>query len=663
MSYVIGEHYYTASKYKNGFYTLDNSAFLNSKEIEDLEKFGIYKAPPGLNSNPNDDEIKSLFPVNFSFYKLPAPSNKFVYLRSEYTGRTNHTPDRYGNYFSHSVILKDTSPTFPASFLFDQFSFKERFAIEEDEMFQPKLEEKEININIDLMKIVSDFNHFCSFFGKEQNLSIFVKVLDLLTDGFLAKKEHTIIICANSDTLKDLILSINFFLPLAIANQISFATYLNNPKGYPFQIVGIIPECGIPSLDPNYDTLIDASLPFEYEAKNDYSKFLFEIIKDKSEGSFNQWQDLNNSIIYEFEITEASTRLNAPILFYDFVNAPTNKNIQDFKALLNANIPLEKESKLKQVTAEKNPQLLMEYIIEDLKRKIGLCCILKEKKDVFIKIYLEYFASSEHFRQNCLIQIADEFIDLSGNEKSEATLFILRTANFSHVISSEWLRQKIQEADEYFSDEYFSFDSRDFEARIESIKILNEKFELKAFQESIPNIMKLKLFDDMRKSAQEDDFVRKIRKHHDFFAKATDKEKTELLLLAFNHDAYFFKGKFCNFDNYINIVKDYLPERQSEFWYRFFDNNSQSFNRGSNPNKHSLHYLKKKFVSLIFLNQNENHLLFSKLKLDDEYTIRWIEEDIREHSTREAVLQTFAEAFNKSNIIEKSSFWNLFKFK
>ena len=106
-----------------------------------------------------------------------------------------------------------------------------------------------------------------------------------------------------------------------------------------------------------------------------------------------------------------------------------------------------------------------------------------------------------------------------------------------------------------------------------------------------------------------------------------------------------------------------MHEQQADFWSRFFDNSNRSFNRDNNPKKHSLDYLKKKFVSFIFINQNENHELFSKLKLEDEYTIRWIEEDIRENTTREAVLQTFAEAFNNYTTVRQSSFWSFFRKK
>ena len=124
-NYIIGEHYYTTSKFKNGLFTLDQAKFLNADEVDALEKSGVYQTASGLNNNPTDEEINSDFPITFAFYKLPS-SGRFVYLRSQYTGRANHTPDRFGNFFSHSVILKESQPASPASFFFNQFenSFK-----------------------------------------------------------------------------------------------------------------------------------------------------------------------------------------------------------------------------------------------------------------------------------------------------------------------------------------------------------------------------------------------------------------------------------------------------------------------------------------------------------------------------------------------------------
>jgi hypothetical protein len=656
ITYNIGEHYYTASKFKNGFDTLDYSKFLSTDEVRLISQLALYKAADGLSNSPSQEEINEKFPVNIAFIRLPTVPNRFVYLHSNYTGKANHTPDRDGNYFSHSVILKDKDPLCPAVYLFDKFSFQTKLTIEQDELYQTKLNESTLDIDDDDLRVCNQyFLKYCNELIEDASIQLFAKLLDLIVDGKLAVRTNRITICGEHKKIQKVILALNFFLPQHLANKISFATYVNDPTGTPFQITGIIPECGITSLSDSSHSLIDATSKVQHEPKNDYTKFILEIIGLKSTIALDEWRKYNKSTLNEFFVSEPDIRLNSPIRFYNFIKDPLSKNILDFKELINSNLPLEKEQELKRITAEINQDLYLNFVIEELRKISGNSFTFIEKKHVFQQIYLEHLENNNSFRQNCLPQILDIFREISGSDKSEACLFILLTAKCTDVHPPSWLNEVFQLADEYFAPEYMTI-----EDKLEPVRTLNEKYNLKIYQESIPNIMKVKSFDDIRKAAEKDDFVRNIRNYKDFLNKASDKEKLELLLLGFNHDAYFFKTKFQNFDNYIKVVKDYLPAHQPEFWFRFFENN-RNFNKESNPKKHSIDYLKKKFVSLIFINQIENHDLFSKINLEDSYTIRWIEEEIREKTTREAVLQTFAEAFKDYSAIKQSPFWNFFK--
>jgi hypothetical protein len=650
--YIVGEHYYTTSKFKNGLHTLDNSKFLSADEVDSLEKLGVYQTASGLNNNPTDAEIENNFPVNIAFFKLPVQPNRFVYLHSKYTGRANHTPDRFGNFFSHSVILKDAQPDFSAIHFFNQFDFKKEFTIQEDENFKPYLVEREIQVDVRMPS--QTFFNFCNFFTQEKNLEVFATVIDSIVNGALNAKGSNITICGEREKIREIILAVNFFLPQHIANKISFATYVNNPSRYPFQLTGIIPECGITTLDSRYYTLINVDSVSNYEPKHDYTKFLVNAINDKSDSSFEQWKALNAEL-KSLGITEPNSRLNAPIAYQEFVSEIFLKKIQDLRNLLSMNLPSEKVLELKKITIEKNPELYLEFVLDELKSAKTRAYTFNEKRDAYSRVYLEHFENNKQFRENYLSYLVDVFREgLSATEKSQASLHILSTSNCNDI-TPNWINERLQEADFFFENEFI-----DIEQRVDEIKMLNEKYNLNLFQNSIPNIMKIKSFDDIRKAAEKDDFVRGIKKHNAFLIDASDKEIFEVLLLGFNHDSNFMKGNFQDFENYISIIKKYLPEQQEEFWFRFFDSN-RSFNKENNPKKHSLDYLKKRFVSLLFLNQHDNLNLFSKLRLEDEYTIRWIEEDIREHTKKEAVLQTFAEAFSNYNSVRNSSFWSIFR--
>lgn len=649
--YIVGEHYYTTSKFRNGLHTLDNSKFLSTDEVDSLEKSGVYQTASGLNNNPTDEEIETNFPVNIAFYKLPNQPNRFVYLHSNYTGRANHTPDRFGNFFSHSVILKDVQPDFPAVHFFNQFNFKNEFTLQEDEIFKPSLEEREIQVDVKLLS--QTFFSFCNFFTKENNLEIFANVIDIIVSGTLSTKGSGITICGEKERIREIILAVNFFLPQHIANKISFATYVNNPSRYPFQLTGIIPECGITNLDSRYYTLINVATTLSYQPKHDYTKFLVNVINEKSDSSFERWKVLNSEL-KSLEINEPNSRLNAPIAYQNFVSEISFKQISDLRNLLLMNLPAEKVTELKKITIDKNPDLYLKFVLDELRSAKSRAYLFNEKRDAYSRVYLEHFNNNKQFRENYLSYLVDEFREgLSATEKSQASLHILSTSN-CNGLTPNWINERFQEADYFFEYEI------DIEQKVDAIKILNEKYNLYTYQNSIPNIMKIKSFDDIRKAAEKDDFLRGIKKYDSFLSAASDKEKFEVLLLGFNHDANFMKGEFQDFENYISIVKRYLPEQQEEFWFRFFESN-RSFNKENNPKKHSLDYLKKRFVSLIFLKQHDNLTLFGKLRLEDEYTIRWIEEDIREHTNKEAILQTFAEAFNNYTSVRNSSFWNIFR--
>lgn len=655
-NYIIGEHYYTTSKFKNGLFTLDQAKFLNADEVDALEKSGVYQTASGLNNNPTDEEIKSDFPITLAFYKLPS-SGRFVYLRSQYTGRANHTPDRFGNFFSHSVILKESQPASPASFFFNQFenSFKKDFSIQEDENFKPQLTEREIQIDSQYVTAFSHgFNHFCGFLQKENNLKIFSKVLDLIVDGILTTKGNNITICAGKEQVREIILAVNFFLPQHIANKISFATYVNNPNRYPFQLTGIIPECSITSLDSRYYTLVDTNPNFDHEAKHDYTKFLVEVINEKSDQSFERWKELNNEI-KALGISEPNSRLNAPISFRNFVRDIQQKEIQDFKNLLSLNLPMEKVNELKKITLEKNPELYLKYVLSEMKNAKSRATWFNEKRDAYSKIYFDHFENNNFFRENYLPYLVEEFREgLSATERSQASLHVILTSNCKGITTKDWLNERFQEADYWFENEF-----TDIEQKLEPVKNLNENYELSTFQEIIPNIMKVKSFDDIRKAAEKGNFFNFLDKNEKLFSELKDSEKQTAFLIAMNSENR--KGQFdLTFNKYIRKIEKYFKENDSDFWVLFFEKN-KNWNPNNEFNKHTLDFLKKKFVASIFHSELYRFELYEKLNLDS-YSKKWIQEDITEYAKKESIIEKFYEKFENDLEIRNSKGFDLFKY-
>jgi len=624
ITYLVGEHYYTTSKFKNGLFTIDHSAFLTPEEVNNLERSGVYQAPAHLNANPSDQEIEVDFPVNFALYKLPAPSNKFVYLHSKYTGRANHTPDRFGNFFSHSIILKSGEPELPAISVVEEVGFKTKFPIDEDKDYHPALTERVISV--DETALFSNFTYLSKFLTNG-NIAVFAKVLDLIVDGSLATRGNNITINGAKERVQLLILAVNFFLPQHIANKISFATYVNNPKNYPFQLTGIVPECGIKVLDPKYYTLIDANKPLDYIAKHIYTKRLLHIINENSYQSYEQWAALNSALKHDFAVTEASIALNLPALYSDFVSNPQSRTVPELKTLIASKLPLTKLIELRGILSRDYPQLYIDFIIDEFNAKLSRTAMFTDKKTAFGNCYIEHFETNESFRIKYLPDFVRHFQGVaSEGEKSELSLFALTFADGRDVELESWLDGLLADADPYFA----TFN----ESKIETVRKLHEKYNLDNRQ-SIPNIIKVKTFDEIRSAASHSHFLEKMPQHATFFGSLSKEQKIEILLRAFNNDMDLSKGKFKNISGHIALIREYMRDYQPEFWFAFLVNNPR-YGQHSTFKNPSLNYLQKDFVARVFLTQPTDAQsftnLFNKLSINDDYAIRWIEEEVKENA-------------------------------
>ncbi len=313
MNLIFDQHYYTASFHKAGFHTIDSSNNLSIQEISELENLGYYKPPFGLKDKPSNEEIESGFPINISFYRLK--SGRFVYLHSKFTGRENHVPSRYGNFFTHSLILpNDQDPDFAATCILgskQKFPFKQSLPIEEDKTYVQHLKTISVGIENSVPEIKESFNEFCLFLNKADKIFIFQQIIDLIVTGWYSHKGTNITICDTKDNLGNWVLAINYLLPQNISNQISFASYVYHPNDVPFRLTGVMPENEIGKLDTKYFKLIDARNSFSnYKCLTSFSSYLSDVIQNKD---FSSWQNANEKAkqlnIQRFEelnfITEA----------------------------------------------------------------------------------------------------------------------------------------------------------------------------------------------------------------------------------------------------------------------------------------------------------------------------------------------------------------------
>lgn len=288
----IDQHYYTSSSTMGGLSTLDSSNGLSQAEISHLENHIIYTPPIGLLSVSEKSDIERLFPKNISFFRLK--NNRFVYLHSTYTGRSNHTPNRFGNFFSHSIILEENAPPsfFAVSILppsnnflakmagtdYKPFLFKQSFPIDEDISYRHSLEQVTLSID-DSAKITEHFfDAFCDFINVPNRTSFFARIIDWIAEGWFSTKGHNITICDTKDNLQDWVLAIDFFLPRVIANQISFASYVEHPSEMNFQITGVVPENQIDKLESKYK-YINTTKASDHSPSGTFARYLVNCIR------------------------------------------------------------------------------------------------------------------------------------------------------------------------------------------------------------------------------------------------------------------------------------------------------------------------------------------------------------------------------------------------
>jgi len=106
LSEIIGfQLHYTSCRYGlsgyAGFQTRAMSRDIKPEEQRAVERLGIYKPPRHLPDEPNQSEIDGLFPKAYRHTYLE--SGRLAIVKSVYVGQ-DYT-QRWGNYFSHSLII------------------------------------------------------------------------------------------------------------------------------------------------------------------------------------------------------------------------------------------------------------------------------------------------------------------------------------------------------------------------------------------------------------------------------------------------------------------------------------------------------------------------------------------------------------------------------
>lgn len=218
--------YYTSAKRgissTSGFQVYAASEDLTADEIYELEEICLYIAPTHLPSQPSEAEIDELFPVSFASFQLE--SGRYGVVQSVYVGKDYS--GRYGNYFSHALILEEGKWPFPPISLYNSPIFRKNLT----EIEQAIEREPEPLIPLSLIEpktgiTLSNVQQFLQVDNRYELLKTMVNnVIEL------RNMPSSVVLAAEEVDIPYWIAAIQFAFPPEIGHALSFSTYSYDPE-------------------------------------------------------------------------------------------------------------------------------------------------------------------------------------------------------------------------------------------------------------------------------------------------------------------------------------------------------------------------------------------------------------------------------------------------
>ncbi|MGD6831897.1 hypothetical protein ACQCT5_07025 [Sutcliffiella halmapala] len=214
----------------SGFQVYAASEGLSEQEILEIERYGVYIPPSHLPGHPTEEEIKQAFPMAFSTFQLS--SGRHGVCQSVYTGKDYS--GRYGNYFSHAIILDEGEWPFDPVLLYNSPTFRKGLTMEEqlvDREPAPLPSLSAITKGGDVTP--SKVDQFLDSGDRRAQLK---KMLDVL----IAEKGQagSLYLTDETPNIPFWIAAIRLSFPIQIASSLFFSTYSFDPERENFVING-----------------------------------------------------------------------------------------------------------------------------------------------------------------------------------------------------------------------------------------------------------------------------------------------------------------------------------------------------------------------------------------------------------------------------------------
>lgn len=316
----FSRHFFTASRRKGGFYTFAQTQdldedFLQSKIIS--RSLLSYSKPSNMEEPKNQEDLVN-YPVSHRFYVIEGAR---FFSTIHYTGRSNHTPNRFGNYFADTIIANNSEkPDFENATPFNIFNFEKidwikSVQIESENEISDYLEKlevpfKESTQHLMLNKIIEIIFFSTNF---EKQISTLSLLLNTILEEALNRPRKKIIIYGNELEIRRWVLISTGLFSSEFLQFISFTTYFNDPVYSPFFINGLIPESGISPTSLEKDgekykvILLDSPSQQNISYGNEYVQLICTLIEQKD---VEEIAELLNEDYDSFGVTQLDSSLN-----------------------------------------------------------------------------------------------------------------------------------------------------------------------------------------------------------------------------------------------------------------------------------------------------------------------------------------------------------------
>lgn len=624
------------------FYQSPEMSRMEEDTINVIRKNATYKEPYLFNSNTDIDK----YPINYECYFVSNTGKaRSVLAFSKYTGSTNHTPDRRGNFITHTVVFDDILYACHIPNLMKSIPFRNSLTIEEEAHFvapSGTIEYHEESIESIIRKNVA--------FLKSDRiyLDAFLETIDIIMNGWLESKGKNITICAptNQECI-DIIFSVFSLLPPFLVNQFSFATYVVSPSKVSFQICGIIPECGVTSLDTEYFKLIKVNKQSKaYTPLHLFTKVLENWITneriEKISNLEKQFRDYN--------IVHLDKSVELPFKIEEFQENISSRSLSDLSTILKCLLPDQKKhvEKLFGFISTENPKLFLEYKIDVTRRHIA--------QTISFSGHLNFIEQSlKELSMSC----GDK--DLLTFFKGIETALNNRTGISTKLLIDEYdeIRDILKKSPSlceyllaYIDKSWSRIDNRDKEDVVNGYhELINGK--------TYPNIQLWISSKEIKSDIREGTFLEKTENYHSYLSKLSmESGKLEGFFIELI-EVTNKKGLLTpdSMEGIITLVKKYQRNPLS-FWKRWFDEND-SAEKDDYWKEYSkawpISLIKRYYVYSIIVRCEDLSEYSGIIESLNEYETRWVLEKLIEFHHQEGHARLLLEMAQRK--AQKSLFW------